>query len=168
MCSLHVTFLSKITPRYFAASGLALYSRGMDSAENAVLLLRSADHTESTSHVIANTVGLWRHCVCAEVCLPSRSLEAGCITRLFHCCVRVLLRNGCFCGSAVVAWSKYATVYIKELWTYRCIQHKTTRFRTSLLHHLLTLRRTRNGVPDSWRKSSCCAPKIVLFSNIKW
>jgi hypothetical protein len=36
------------------------------------------------------------------VCLPSRCLEAGCITPLFHCCVRVLLTNGCFCDSTVL------------------------------------------------------------------
>jgi hypothetical protein len=38
-----------------AARGLVLYvySRGTDNAENTVLLLRSADHTENTSHVIA-------------------------------------------------------------------------------------------------------------------
>jgi hypothetical protein len=46
----------------------------------------------------------------AEVCLPRRCLETGCITPLF-CCVHVLLRNGCFCGSTVLAWSKYGTVY---------------------------------------------------------
>jgi hypothetical protein len=34
---------------------------------------------------------MWRHCACAEVCLPSRCLEAGCITPLFHCrCVYYL------------------------------------------------------------------------------
>jgi hypothetical protein len=29
----------------------------------------------------------WRHCTCAEVCLPSCSLETGRITPLFYCCV---------------------------------------------------------------------------------
>jgi hypothetical protein len=38
---------------FLAAGGLVLYSRGTDNAENTVLLLRSADHTENTSHVIA-------------------------------------------------------------------------------------------------------------------
>jgi hypothetical protein len=33
-----------------------LYSRGTDNAENTVLLLRSTDHTENTSHMIA------KHC----------------------------------------------------------------------------------------------------------
>jgi hypothetical protein len=33
-----------------------LYSRGTDNAENTVLLLRSADYTENTSHMIA------KHC----------------------------------------------------------------------------------------------------------
>jgi hypothetical protein len=38
---------------YLPASGLTLYSRGTDNAENTVLLLRSPDHTGNTSHVIA-------------------------------------------------------------------------------------------------------------------
>jgi hypothetical protein len=29
----------------------------------------------------------WRHCTCAEVCLPSRCLETGCVTPLICCCV---------------------------------------------------------------------------------
>jgi hypothetical protein len=29
----------------------------------------------------------WRHCTCAEVCLPSCCLETGCITPSFYCCV---------------------------------------------------------------------------------
>jgi hypothetical protein len=41
---------------------------------------------------------------------PSRCLETDCITPLLYYCVRVLLSNGCFCGSAVLVWSKYATV----------------------------------------------------------
>jgi hypothetical protein len=39
-----------------AASGLILYSRGTDKAENTVVLLRRADHTVNTGHVIA------KHC----------------------------------------------------------------------------------------------------------
>jgi hypothetical protein len=46
----------------------------------------------------------------AEMCLPSRYLERGYITPLFYCCVRVLPSNGCLCGSAVLAWSKYVTI----------------------------------------------------------
>jgi hypothetical protein len=34
-----------------ATSGLAFYSRSVDNAENTVLLLRGADHTENTSFV---------------------------------------------------------------------------------------------------------------------
>jgi hypothetical protein len=41
---------------FLDASGLVLYNRGTDNAENTVLLLRSADHTENTSHMIA------KHC----------------------------------------------------------------------------------------------------------
>jgi hypothetical protein len=83
-----------------------LYSCDMDNAENTVLLLHNADHTGNTS-----TLGMWRRCTCGQVCLPSHWLEAGCITPLFHCCVHVLLINSCFCGSTVLAQSKYATVY---------------------------------------------------------
>jgi hypothetical protein len=36
-----------------AASGLVIYSRGADNAENTALLLHSGDHTENISHVIA-------------------------------------------------------------------------------------------------------------------
>jgi hypothetical protein len=36
-----------------AASGLVLYGRGTNNAENTVKLLRSADHIENTSHMIA-------------------------------------------------------------------------------------------------------------------
>jgi hypothetical protein len=55
------------------------------TTEKTFLLLRSADHTENTSLVIAKhywdvtllrLLGIW---------LPSRCLEAGCITPLFHC-----------------------------------------------------------------------------------
>jgi hypothetical protein len=47
--------------------------------------------------------------------LSSRCLETNCLTPFFYCCVRVLLNNGCFCGSAVLAWSKYATVLSTHL-----------------------------------------------------
>jgi hypothetical protein len=47
-----------------------------------------------------------------EVCLPSRCLETGCITPLSYYCLRVLLSNDCFCGSAVRAWSKYAKINV--------------------------------------------------------
>jgi hypothetical protein len=46
-----------------------------------------------------------------KMCLLSHCLETGCITPLFYCCVRVLLSNGCFSGSIVLAWSKYTTVH---------------------------------------------------------
>jgi hypothetical protein len=46
----------------------------------------------------------------AEVCLPSRCLDTGCIIPLFYCCERVLLRKGCFCGSTVLARSKSSTL----------------------------------------------------------
>jgi hypothetical protein len=46
-------------PAPTAASGLALYSRGTDKAENIFLLLRGADHTENTSHAIATRLVRW-------------------------------------------------------------------------------------------------------------
>jgi hypothetical protein len=47
----------------------------------------------------------------AEVRLPSRCLETGCITQLFSCCDHALFSNGCSCGSTVLARSKYATIF---------------------------------------------------------
>jgi hypothetical protein len=64
--------------------------------------------------------------VAAGICLPSCCLETGCITPLFCCSTCVLLSNGCFSGSTVFAWSKYATIrYYRTgtsdgfLWTYQ-------------------------------------------------
>jgi hypothetical protein len=54
------------------------------------------------------------------ICLPSRCLETYYITLLFYCCVRVLHSNGCFCGSAVLVWSKYAALYI-YIYIYMCV-----------------------------------------------
>jgi hypothetical protein len=64
-----------------AASGLALYlySRGTDNAENIVLLLRGADHTENKSHVIVTQLVHWR----ADCCLATSYKYSS------HCCVRV-------------------------------------------------------------------------------
>jgi hypothetical protein len=45
-----------------------------------------------------------------ELCLLSTCLETGCITPLVYCCLCVLLSNGCFCGSTILAWSKYTTI----------------------------------------------------------
>jgi hypothetical protein len=47
----------------------------------------------------------------AEMCLPGRYLETDCITSLFHRYLRVFLSNVCFCGSTVLGWSKYATLW---------------------------------------------------------
>jgi hypothetical protein len=55
---------------------------------------------------------VWRHCL-GGVCLPSRCLETGCIIPLFYCYVRVLHSNGCSCGLTFLAWSKYATVFLR-------------------------------------------------------
>jgi hypothetical protein len=48
----------------------------------------AARKTQKISHMIASTVGMWRYCACAEVCLQSLCVEAGCITS-FHYCVHV-------------------------------------------------------------------------------
>jgi hypothetical protein len=53
----------------------------------------------------------------AEMYLPSRCLEVCCITPPFYCFERVLLSKCCSCGSAVLAWSKYATICRCEAFT---------------------------------------------------
>jgi hypothetical protein len=65
----------------------------MDNSENTVQLLCSADHTQNTSHMIA------KHCWG----VMSLHLRESVFTK-------PLLRNGCFCGSAILAWSIYTTV----------------------------------------------------------
>jgi hypothetical protein len=75
---------------FLPASGLVLYRSGMDNAENTVLLLHSADHTENTSHVMA------KHCwdvmslyLCRSVFnepLPRSGLHNP-IVPLLHACI---------------------------------------------------------------------------------
>jgi hypothetical protein len=48
---------------------------------------------------------VWLHCLRGNV-FTEPLPKTGCITPLFYCCVHVLLSNGCFCGSTVLAWSK--------------------------------------------------------------
>jgi hypothetical protein len=94
--------------------GLMLYSRGTENAENtshviakqcygvtSLRIPKLHGHKENTVAVLLFDVTAY-----AEVSLPSRCLETGCITPLFYCCVPVLLSNGCFCGSTVLPWSK--------------------------------------------------------------
>jgi hypothetical protein len=71
------------TPPSPPPRALVLYSRGTDNAENTVVLLCNADHTENTSQMIA------KHCWCVTSLLLRRCLEAGGITPLFSCCVHV-------------------------------------------------------------------------------
>jgi hypothetical protein len=93
---------------FLATSELVLYSCGTDNAENTVLLLCSADHTENTIHVIA------KHCWVVTPLRLRGSLFTGPLPRSgLYCCVLVLLRNGYFCGSTVLAWSKYATMQLE-------------------------------------------------------
>jgi hypothetical protein len=96
-----------------AASGLELHSRGTDNAENTVLLLRSTDRTENTSQVIA------KYC-CSMASFNLRGsvfteplLRSGLHNPVVPLLVRVLLINGCFCGSAVLARGKYSTIFLQ-------------------------------------------------------
>jgi hypothetical protein len=59
-----------------------------------------------TSYNIRPTVACVYHGVFIES-LPRNGLHDP----FFYCCVNVLLNNSCFCGSTVLAWSKYATIY---------------------------------------------------------
>jgi hypothetical protein len=52
---------------------------------------------QKTRHVDSYPLLWWRHCTCAEVCLPSRCLETDCINPLFYCWVLDRV-------SAAVAW----------------------------------------------------------------
>jgi hypothetical protein len=113
-----------------AVSGLELYSHDTDYAEN-------------TSHVIAkhcwcvmslrmrklhrhkgNTAAVFLYNATAyeEVCLPSHFLETCCIAQIFFCCLRILLSNGCFYGSTVLALSKYAAVSTVRRSQYGCFR----------------------------------------------
>jgi hypothetical protein len=81
-----------------------LYSRGTDKAENVVLLLRSADHTQNISDIIA------KHCwdvtslrLCGSVFTEPLSRRG-----LHNPVVPLLVR---FCGSTGLARSKYAIIY---------------------------------------------------------
>jgi hypothetical protein len=81
-----------------------------ENAENTVLLLRSADHTENTNHVIAKhcwdvTLLRLRGSVYTEP-LPRSGLHNPVVSLLR----RALLSNGCFCESTILAWSKYTII----------------------------------------------------------
>jgi hypothetical protein len=58
------TQLPVLQSSLLATSDVALYSRGTDKAENTVLLLRGADYTENTSHMIATQLVHWRSDCC--------------------------------------------------------------------------------------------------------
>jgi hypothetical protein len=61
---------------------ISLYSHGMDHIENTVLLLRGADHTENTSHMITTQPVHWR----ADCCLAT-NYYILLLRHSFHCCV---------------------------------------------------------------------------------
>jgi hypothetical protein len=73
----------------WTASGLVLYSHGMDNSGNTVLLLRSADHTESRSHTLAISPVHWR----VDCCLATNYKHSSC------CCMRLSR-----CVYRTVAW----------------------------------------------------------------
>jgi hypothetical protein len=79
---------------------------------------------------------------CAEVCLPSHSLEMGFITPFFYCYLFVLLSSSCFCGLKVLAWSKYATI-----WNFEIIsdKFKVNRFYTKVTCSLQNKLRPNNN-----------------------
>jgi hypothetical protein len=77
----------------------------------------AAQTTQKTSHVIVKycwsmTSLRLRGSVFTEP-LPRNGLHNPVVPLL----VRVLLRNGCFCGSTVLAWGKYAAIFIHQ-WLY--------------------------------------------------
>jgi hypothetical protein len=88
------------------------------------------DHAENTSRGLYPL--LCDVTAYTKMYLPRSCLKTGCITPLFYCFERVLPRNGCFCGSTVLAWSKYDTALWLELswidmillpWANRSSQH---------------------------------------------
>jgi hypothetical protein len=87
-----------------AASGLTLYSRSMDNAENTVLPLRGAIHTENTSHMIATQLVHW----CAGCCLAT-SYNIRPLRHRFHCCA--CLQSCCL----AIYWSN-PLQYYEKLW----------------------------------------------------
>jgi DNA-binding IclR family transcriptional regulator len=95
---------------FSGATGFVLYSRPTDNVENTVLLLHSADHTENTSHVIAKHYqGLTSLRLRGSV-FTEPLLRSGVHNPVVPFFVRVLLRNGCFGGSTVLARSKYHAI----------------------------------------------------------
>jgi hypothetical protein len=91
-------------------AGGFLYTLRTDNTETS-FHCRVAQTTQKTSHVIAKycwsvTSFRLRECVFTES-LPRSGLHNPFVPLL----VLVLLRNGCFCGSTVIAWGKYATIF---------------------------------------------------------
>jgi hypothetical protein len=78
-----LTIRSKWKSEWYASVILRilLYSRGTDHKENTVLQLRSANHTENTSHVVTTQPGHWR----ADCCLAT-SCNICPLRHSFHCC----------------------------------------------------------------------------------
>jgi hypothetical protein len=88
-------------------------------------------HKENAAAVLCDVTAY------TEVCLPSRCLETGCTNPLFYCCVHVLLRKGCFCGSTILARSKYATI---SLTFGDNTEYYVTIFQSGIFGYLIELR----------------------------
>jgi hypothetical protein len=70
----------------FVILGSSLYIFRVDhTRKNSSIEASGISHRGQVTWLSANTVGVWRHCACAEVCLPSCNLETVCITPLLHC-----------------------------------------------------------------------------------
>jgi hypothetical protein len=92
-------------------TSVALYILRTDHAQKTRFYCCARNIAPWTSHVTPSQYS-WSvtSCACVEVCLPGRNLKTDCVNQRFHFLVRVLLRNGWFCGSTFLAWGKYATV----------------------------------------------------------
>jgi hypothetical protein len=85
---------------------VALYSLRTDHAQKTRFYYCVRNITPRTSHVIPSQY-CWSvtSCACVEVCLPSRNLQTD-YNPALPLLVRVLFRNGWFCGLTFLAWGK--------------------------------------------------------------
>jgi hypothetical protein len=121
-------------------------------------------------------VGMWRCCTYAEVRLPSRCLEAGCITLLFHCWLCVLLflwlSHSCIeqtCHNIVMAPAAASLASKLNLWVKTddsftmdgkiviCLAHKrriACSMKSQSEQHIQSMLHTKNKQLSSSKKSS--------------
>jgi hypothetical protein len=69
-------------------------------------LARRLEDRKHTSHD-SYPLFWWRNCTCAEACLSSRCLEAGCTSPLFYCCML-----NCMCVAGVALQWIYMPQYL--------------------------------------------------------